>query len=622
MGRRSTDALAIALATLLLVVAWTGVARAQAPVAADFQKVTLDDNTQNPMELDVAPDGRVFYIERDGRLMIWKPNTQQTVTAGTVPGHDAARRTACSACSSRPTSRSATGSTSSTRSCRTARTRRSSRASRSTATRSTWRSEQRILTFSTSAASAATRPARCTSAPTAACTSRRATTRTRSTRAATTRSTSAPAAPPGTRSARAANTNDLNGKILRIKPMEIPLGTPGLGDDLHDPAPATCSPRARRQDAPGDLRHGLPQPVPLHGRPGDGLGADGADYGPDASTTNANRGPQGSVEYNVLPSAGNYGWPYCIRDNTPYNDYDFATSTSGAKFDCANPVNDSPNNTGLTNLPPARGATAWMGFSDTDPRFTPEPRHRRRPDGRPALPLRPDARLRRASSRRSTTTSGSSPSGTTAGSRPPTSTPTGAMTGVQTLRARHRLQAPDGPRLRSRRRAVRDRVGLGLQRRQRRLGRLPGRLPRGRQGPGRARPPRTPTERPRAAGGQLLQRRLAATPRAARSPTRGTSTPTARRLDGRQPVAHLHRQRRLPAKLTVTDAGGLTGVANILDHGRQPRADGHDRDPRERPDRVVHGQDPVQDLGHRPRGRHDRRGHQLRRRHGQDLARP
>ena len=85
MGRRSTDALAIALATLLLVVAWTGVARAQTPVASDFQKVTLDENTQNPMELDVAPDGRVFYIERDGRLMIWKPNTQQTVTAGTVP---------------------------------------------------------------------------------------------------------------------------------------------------------------------------------------------------------------------------------------------------------------------------------------------------------------------------------------------------------------------------------------------------------------------------------------------------------------------------------------------------------------------------------------------------------
>jgi glucose/arabinose dehydrogenase len=37
------------------------------------------------MELDVAPDGRVFYIERDGRLRIVKPDTGTTVTAGTLP---------------------------------------------------------------------------------------------------------------------------------------------------------------------------------------------------------------------------------------------------------------------------------------------------------------------------------------------------------------------------------------------------------------------------------------------------------------------------------------------------------------------------------------------------------
>ena len=33
-----------------------------------------------------------------------------------------------------------------------------------------------------------------------------------------------------------ANTNDLNGKILRIKPMEIPLGTPGVGTTYTIPA--------------------------------------------------------------------------------------------------------------------------------------------------------------------------------------------------------------------------------------------------------------------------------------------------------------------------------------------------------------------------------------------------
>src|ERR1044072_2211455 len=76
---------AVLAAALLACLIWTGAASAQAPVASDFQKVTLDDNTQNPMQLDVAPDGRVFYIERDGRVQIWKPDSQQTVTAARAP---------------------------------------------------------------------------------------------------------------------------------------------------------------------------------------------------------------------------------------------------------------------------------------------------------------------------------------------------------------------------------------------------------------------------------------------------------------------------------------------------------------------------------------------------------
>ena len=210
--------------------------RRRTPVAADFQKVTLDDNTQNPMELDVAPDGRVFYIERDGRLMIWKPNTQQTVTAGTVPvttsqengllGLQLAPDFAFSSWvylfySQLPDSTEHAD-------------RRPLQGQRRHA-RPRLRAAHPDLP-APARRSAATRPARCTSAPTAASTSRRATTRTRSTRAASTRSTSAPAARPGTRSARRRNTNDLNGKILRIKPMEIPLGTPGVGTTYTIPA--------------------------------------------------------------------------------------------------------------------------------------------------------------------------------------------------------------------------------------------------------------------------------------------------------------------------------------------------------------------------------------------------
>ena len=93
------------------------------------------------------------------------------------------------------------------------------------------------------------------------------------------------------------------------------------------------------------------------------------DYGPDAGATNPNRGPQGSVEFNVVDQPGFYGWPYCVRDNVPYNDYNFATGVSGPKFNCAAPVNNSPNNTGLTNLPPAQPATTWHGYSERDARF-------------------------------------------------------------------------------------------------------------------------------------------------------------------------------------------------------------------------------------------------------------
>ena len=63
------------------------------------------------------------------------------------------------------------------------------------------------------------------------------------------------------------------------------------------------------------------------------------------------------MEWDAVSQPGNYGWPYCVGANTPYNDFNFATNTSGPAFDCAGgPVNDSPNNTGLQKLPPAIAA--------------------------------------------------------------------------------------------------------------------------------------------------------------------------------------------------------------------------------------------------------------------------
>ena len=38
------------------------------PTDASFDKVTLDDNTENPMEIAVAPDGNVYYVELAGKV--------------------------------------------------------------------------------------------------------------------------------------------------------------------------------------------------------------------------------------------------------------------------------------------------------------------------------------------------------------------------------------------------------------------------------------------------------------------------------------------------------------------------------------------------------------------------
>jgi glucose/arabinose dehydrogenase len=53
--------------------------------AGAFEKVVLDSTTTDPIELDVAPDGRVFFIERRGVIKVWHPDTERTTLAGYLP---------------------------------------------------------------------------------------------------------------------------------------------------------------------------------------------------------------------------------------------------------------------------------------------------------------------------------------------------------------------------------------------------------------------------------------------------------------------------------------------------------------------------------------------------------
>ena len=63
-----------------------GEPRQATPTFDDFELVTIDDDTESPMEIAVANDGRVFYVERiTGELNVYNPVNGQVTTAITIP---------------------------------------------------------------------------------------------------------------------------------------------------------------------------------------------------------------------------------------------------------------------------------------------------------------------------------------------------------------------------------------------------------------------------------------------------------------------------------------------------------------------------------------------------------
>src|SRR5207244_3398681 len=90
------------------------------------------------------------------------------------------------------------------------------------------------------------------------------------------------------------------------------------------------------------------------------------EVGPDADVDSVGRGPRGYDEINQARSPGNYGWPYFVGNNQAYyrtTVIDSVTTQGGPQFDPAHPVNNSPNNTGLNELPPARSAYIWYPYA-------------------------------------------------------------------------------------------------------------------------------------------------------------------------------------------------------------------------------------------------------------------
>ncbi|RJK97008.1 PQQ-dependent sugar dehydrogenase [Vallicoccus soli] len=138
------------------------------------------------------------------------------------------------------------------------------------------------------------------------------------------------------------NTNDLRGKLLRIKPKAgggytIPKG------NLFAPGTEKTRPEIYAMGLRNPFRFDVdPQTDTVYM----------ADYSPDANQPSDDRGPAGHGRWMVIDEPANYGWPFCVQPDIPYRDYDFATETPGDYFNCKAVVNDSPYNTGLEVLPP------------------------------------------------------------------------------------------------------------------------------------------------------------------------------------------------------------------------------------------------------------------------------
>ncbi|HSI76573.1 MAG TPA: PQQ-dependent sugar dehydrogenase [Lunatimonas sp.] len=142
----------------------------------------------------------------------------------------------------------------------------------------------------------------------------------------------------------AGNSNDLRGAILRVKPN--PDGTYSIPDgNLFPPGTPNTKPEIYAMGNRNPWRVSIDSKTGyLHW----------GEVGPDAGMDSERLGPMGYDEFNVAKGPGNFGWPFFIGDNLPYSSYDYSEETYGEPFDPDNPVNRSPNNTGIKELPAAQ----------------------------------------------------------------------------------------------------------------------------------------------------------------------------------------------------------------------------------------------------------------------------
>ncbi len=153
----------------------------------------------------------------------------------------------------------------------------------------------------------------------------------------------------------AANTNDLRGKINRIRPTPdggytIPEG------NLFKPGTPKTRPEIYAMGFRNPWRFTVDMKTGI---------VYAGDVGPDSGKTDEKRGPNGFDTLNQIRKPAHLGWPYS-RGNEVYTEFDFDAEKSGKTYDKSRPINDSPNNTGLAELPPVTPPIVWYPGKESE----------------------------------------------------------------------------------------------------------------------------------------------------------------------------------------------------------------------------------------------------------------
>ncbi len=169
----------------------------------------------------------------------------------------------------------------------------------------------------------------------------------------------------------AGNTNDLRGKLLRIRPLQ------GGGYAIPE---GNLFPQGTEGTRPEIYAMGLRNPF-RYAVDRESGNVYMADYSPDAPTGNPERGPAGHGRWMLIREPGNFGWPYCVTPDLPFINWDFGTQRAGEPFDCEAPRNESRYNTGLTELPAVEQPDVWYSYEESGPGLFPELMDRAGGDG-------------------------------------------------------------------------------------------------------------------------------------------------------------------------------------------------------------------------------------------------